>query len=180
MDPYSNDGELSIINAAFHQYQYESVLADFDPSAFSPDNHLPARILQLRARVALGQADDVLADIKGDKQPELVAVSALALAAKPGKADEAVAIVEKLLADGGDAAAENALVQVLGGTVLAGAGKAEEALALLGRHQGNREFVGRMRRRNTVEGDTLTLGVWTWCSRCRCFDRADTPPAEPK
>lgn len=140
MDPYSSEGELINIHAAFHQYQYESVLSDFDPTSFSAENHLPARILQLRARVALGQASDVLSDVKGEKQPELVAVSALALAATPGKADEAVAVVEKLLADGGDAVAENAIVQVLGGTVLAGAGKADEALALLGRHQGNREL----------------------------------------
>ncbi|CAN8106173.1 unnamed protein product [Discula destructiva] len=141
MDPYSSEGELINIHAAFHQYQYESVLSDFDPSSFSAENRLAARILQLRARIALGQADDVLADVKGEKQAELVAVSALALAAQAGKADAAVAVVEKLLADGGDAAAENAIVQVLGGTVLAGAGKAEEALALLGRHQGNLDAV---------------------------------------
>lgn len=140
MDPYSAEGELINIHAAFHQYQYESVLSDFDPSSFSSENHLPARILQLRARVALGQADDVLAEVQGEQKPELVAVSALALATT-GKADEAVAVVEKLLADGGDAVAEKAIVQVLGGTVLAGAGKAEEALALLNKHQGNREFV---------------------------------------
>lgn len=34
---------------------------------------------------------------------------------------------------------ENAVVQVLGGLVLQGAGKSEEALALLGLHQGNLE-----------------------------------------
>lgn len=139
MDPYSSEGELINIHTAFHQYQYESVVSDFDPSSFSTENHLPARILQLRARIALGQADDVFSETKGEKQPELAAVNALALAGQ-GKTEQAVEAVEKLLSDGGDAVAENAIVQVVGGTVLAGAGKSEEALALLGRHQGNREF----------------------------------------
>lgn len=140
MDPYSSEGELINIHAAFHQYQYESVLNDFDPSSFSPENNLSARVLQLRARVALGQAQDVLDEVKAEKQPELVAVSALATLGTTGGATEAAAaaaIVDKLLAEAGDAAGENGVVQVLGGTVLAAAGREEEALALLGRHQGN-------------------------------------------
>lgn len=142
MDPYSSEGELINLHAAFHQYQYESVLNDFDPSSFSPENHLPARVLQLRARIALGQAEAVLGEVKGEKQPELVAVSALAtlaLGGGAGQEEAAAAIIEKLLAEGGDAVGETAIVQVVGGTVLAAAGKEEEALALLGRHQGNRE-----------------------------------------
>lgn len=139
MDPYSSEGELINIHAAFHQYQYESVLSDFDPSTFSPENHLAARVLQLRARVALGQAAEVLAELKGAKEPELAAVSALATASAKG-AEAGAAAVEELLSSGGDAAAENAIVQVLGGSVLASAGKGEEALALLGRHQGNSEL----------------------------------------
>lgn len=139
MDPYSSEGELINIHAAFHQYQYESVLNDFEPSSFSPENHLAARVLQLRARIVLGQAQDVLDEVKADKQPELVAVSALATLGL-GKTEAAAAVVEKLLEESGDAAGENGIVQVLGGTVLAAAGKEEEALALLGRHQGNCEF----------------------------------------
>lgn len=139
MDPYSSEGELINIHAAFHQYQYQSVLDDFDPSSFSAENHLPARVLQLRARIALGQGKEVLSEVAGAKEPELVAVGALAELSL-GKEDAAAASIEKLLADGGDAVAENAIVQVLGGTVLATAGKADEALQLLGRHQGNREF----------------------------------------
>lgn len=139
MDPYSSEGELINIHAAFHQYQYQSVLDDFDPSSFSAENHLPARVLQLRARIALGQGKEVLSEVAGAKEPELVAVGALAELSL-GKEDAAAASIEKLLADGGDAVAENAIVQVLGATVLASAGKADEALQLLGRHQGNREF----------------------------------------
>jgi coatomer subunit epsilon len=138
MDPYSSEGELINIHAAFHQYQYQSVLDDFDPSSFSAENHLPARVLQLRARVALGQGKEVLNEVSGAKEPELVAVGALAELSL-GKADSAAASIEKLLADGGDAVAENAIVQVVGGTVLASVGKADEALQLLGRHQGNRK-----------------------------------------
>lgn len=157
MDPYSSEGELINIHAAFHQYQYDSVLSDFDPSSFSAENHLPARILQLRARIALGQAKDVLDEIKGEKQPELVAVSALATLSL-GDEDKAVGIVETLLSQEGDAAAENAIVQVLGGGVLAAAGKGEEALALLGRHQGNREYS----QYNTCLGrrGSLLRGYW--------------------
>ncbi|KAI3398395.1 hypothetical protein diail_9215 [Diaporthe ilicicola] len=141
MDPYSSEGELINIHAAFHQYQYQSVLDDFDPSSFSAENHLPARVLQLRARIALGQGKGVLdGEVAGAKEPELVAVGALAELSL-GKEDAAVVAVEKLLADGGDAVAENAIVQVLGGTVLASAGKADEALQLLGRHQGNLDAV---------------------------------------
>lgn len=138
MDPYSSEGELINIHAAFHQYQYESVLNDFDPSSFSPENHTAARILQLRARIALGQAKEVAEEVKGADKPELVAVSALATLSL-GDEEAAVKTVEDLLASGGDAVGENAIVQVLGGTVLAAAGKGDEALALLARHQGNRE-----------------------------------------
>lgn len=142
MDPYSSEGELVNIHAAFHQYQYQSVLDDFDPESFSPENRLPARVLQLRSRVALGQARAVLDEVAGEaqKQPELAAVAALADLGL-GNAGPAVEAVERLLADAGDAAGENAIVQVLGGTVLAAGGKADEALALLGRHQGNLDAV---------------------------------------
>lgn len=146
MDPYSSEGELINIHAAFHQYQYESVLNDFDPSSFSAENHLPARVLQLRARIALGQAKDVLDEIKGEskQQPELAVVSALATLSlggggQEGEKEKAVDAVTKLLEEGGDTVAENPIVQVVGGSVLAAAGKEEEALALLGRHQGNRK-----------------------------------------
>ncbi|KAK7746422.1 hypothetical protein SLS53_002381 [Cytospora paraplurivora] len=140
MDPYSSEGELINIHAAFHQYQYQSVLDDFDPSSFSQENRLAARVLQLRARVALGDAQAVLDEVEGERQPELAAVAALARLGL-GQADAAVEAVEGLLSEGGDAVGENAIVQVLGGTVLAAGGKADEALALLGRHQGNLDAV---------------------------------------
>ncbi|KAG9502973.1 hypothetical protein J7337_005808 [Fusarium musae] len=135
MDPYSTEGELINIHNHFHQGQYQEVI-DFDTSSFSPDNALPARILVLRARLALGQAEDVLDDVKGDSQPELQALGALA-EFNLGKADSAVETIEKLASS----AADNTTVQVIGGTVLQAAGKSEEALSLLNQHQGSLDAV---------------------------------------
>ncbi|KAK2052210.1 coatomer epsilon subunit [Colletotrichum caudatum] len=135
MDPYSAEGELINIHNHFHQGQYQEVI-DYDTSALSPENELPARILVLRARIALGQAEDVLADVQGEKEPELVAVGALAESAL-GKTDSAVKTIEKLAASEGG----NTTVQIVGGTVLQAAGKSEEAFALLSQHQGSLDAV---------------------------------------
>lgn len=132
MDPYSAEGELINIHNHFHQGQYQEVI-DFDTSAFSAENALPTRILILRARIALGQAEDVLADVQGESGPELAAVGALAELAL-GKTDAAVETIEELASS----AADNQSVQVIGGTVLQAAGKSEEALALLSQHTGSR------------------------------------------
>lgn len=136
MDPYSAEGELINIHNAFHQGQYEEVV-DYDTSSLSPENQLPARILQLRARVALGQADDVIKEISGETDTEYTAVGALAEFAR-GNKEEAVKTVQELAES--EEARDNGVVQVLGGTVLAAAGNGEEALQLLARHQGNRTF----------------------------------------
>jgi coatomer protein complex subunit epsilon len=127
--------ELLNIHNAFHQAQYQNVI-DFDVSALSSENALPARVLKLRARVALGQTEDMLSDIadEADDVPDLAAVKALALQAA-GNEDDALALAEDLAAS----YPENATVQVLGGTVLQAQGKSEEALSLLEKHQGNLE-----------------------------------------
>lgn len=133
MDPYSAEGELINIHNHFHQGQYEEVV-DFDTSSFSAENELPTKVLQLRARIALGQAKDVISEVKGEQEPDLQAIGALAELVS-GKADAAVSTVEKLAA----ASPENVGVQIVGGTVLHAAGKPEEALALLSQHQGSCE-----------------------------------------
>ena len=70
--------ELFNIQTAFYQGQYQTVI-DFDTSSFSAENVLPARILQLRAQIASGQAEEVLADVEGeDEVPDLAAVKAFA------------------------------------------------------------------------------------------------------
>lgn len=134
MDPYSAEGELINIHNHFHQGQYQEVV-DFDTSSFSPENALAAKVLVLRARIALGQAEDVLGEVKEETEPELEAVAALA-ESQLGKTDSAVATIEKLAASSPD----NVTVQIVGGTVLQAAGKSEEALALLSQHQGSCEL----------------------------------------
>jgi coatomer protein complex subunit epsilon len=131
MDPYSAEGELINIHNHFHQAQYQEVVA-FDTSSFSPENALVARVLVLRSRIALGQAKDVLAEVKGESEPALEAVGALAEYTL-GRTDSAVKTAEKLAAS----SADDVTVQVVGGTVLQAAGKSEEALALLTQHQGS-------------------------------------------
>ncbi|KAI2624856.1 coatomer epsilon subunit-domain-containing protein [Hypoxylon sp. NC1633] len=135
MDPYSAEGELINIHTHFHQGQYQEVI-DFDTSSFSAENALPARVLALRAQIALGQAEDVIADVQNESDPELIAVGALAESTL-GKTDAAVKTIEKLASSAGD----NQTVQVLGGTVLQAAGKSEEALSLLSQHSGSLDAV---------------------------------------
>lgn len=125
--------ELVNIHNAFHQGQYQHVI-DFDTSSFSPENALPARVLQLRAKIALGQTADVLADVADDDTPDLAAVKALALHTKGDR--EAALTAAQTLAE---KASDNATVQVLCGAVLHAQGKTDEALALLAKHQGNLE-----------------------------------------
>lgn len=136
MDPFSAEGELLNIHNAFHQGQYQSVF-DFDTSSLSSENKIPARVLQLRGQIAAGQAKEVLASIgKEGNAPDFAAVKALAHYAS-GSTSNAVSEIEKLV----EADSENATVQVLGGTVLQAAGKTEEALSLLSKHQGSLEAI---------------------------------------
>ncbi|KAK7509732.1 coatomer epsilon subunit-domain-containing protein [Phyllosticta citriasiana] len=139
MDPYSAEGELVNMHSAFHQGQFGAVI-DFDTSSLSPSNALPARILKLRARLALGQYSTVIQEADAEPRvPDLQAAKALALylqdAGKNGQA--AVAAAQKLAGEAGD----NLSVQLLAGSVLANSGLAEEALALLARHQGSLDAV---------------------------------------
>ncbi|KAE8440681.1 hypothetical protein EG329_006818 [Mollisiaceae sp. DMI_Dod_QoI] len=135
MDPFSAEGELLNLHNFFHQGQYQEAV-DFDTAGLSPENKLPARVLSLRAQIALGQAEDVIADVQGEQDVELVAIGALAELAA-GNESKALKIAEQLASE----SADNATVQVLAGTVLQAAGKSEEALALLSQHQGNLEAV---------------------------------------
>lgn len=169
MDPFGAEGELINIHNHFHQGQYQEVV-DFDTSALSPENALPARVLALRARIALGQADDVIADVQGESKPELAAVGALAQHSL-GKTDAAVKTIEELASSSSD----NATVQTIGGIVLQAAGKSEEALALLSQHSGNRGstlysirgFSARTRKANRI------------ISRGGCSHHTDPSAAEP-
>lgn len=110
-------------------------MLDFETAALSSENQLSARVLKLRAKIALSQTEEVLADVEGEEDtPELAAVKALALQAS-GDTESALKLAEQLA----EKESENGTVQVLGGTVLQAQGKSEEALALLAKHQGNLE-----------------------------------------
>ncbi|CAK7218884.1 hypothetical protein SEUCBS140593_003705 [Sporothrix eucalyptigena] len=135
MDPYSAEGELINIHSHFHQGQYQDVV-DYDTSSLSPENALAVRVLQLRARLELGETKAVLADVQGESDPALQAVGALA-EQRAGRTDAAVAAITKLA----ESASDNATVQIVGGTVLQAAGKSDEALALLSKHDSNLDAV---------------------------------------
>jgi len=119
----------------FHHGAYSNVLS-FSTTSLSPEAKQPARILQLRSKIALGQAKAVLSETKGKSTPEISAVRALA-EYTGGNKTNGLAQAEKLA----ESESENATVQVLAGTVLAAEGKVEEALLLLGKHQGSLEAV---------------------------------------
>lgn len=131
MDPFSAEGELLNLFNYLHQGQFAEAI-DFDTSALSPENALPARVLSLRAQLALHQYAEVLKSVTGAAEPELRAVGALATFLS-GKSEKGVAMAEALA----QSESENATVQVLAGTVLQAGGKSEEALTLLGLHQGS-------------------------------------------
>lgn len=135
MDPFSGEGELLNIHNAFFQGQYDKVV-EFDTKPLSASNQLPARIFQLRARIAQGEFEEVLAELEGEEEPELAAIRALAKF-NTEELETAIEEVEELAKSSGD----NATVQVVGGIVLQRAGKTDEALALLSQHQGNLEAV---------------------------------------
>ncbi|KAI9665057.1 MAG: hypothetical protein M1821_006505 [Bathelium mastoideum] len=138
MDPFSADGELVNIHSAFHQGQFTKVLSDYSPSTFSSPNQLPARILQLRARLALGEYDGVIKEVEGDSTPDLEAIKILAEYLKdPQNAEQAVQEGEQLAAKAGD----NLTVQICCSTVFAAQGNYEQALALLAKHQGTLDAV---------------------------------------
>ena len=125
--------ELLNITTAFLRGSYTQVL-DFPLSDFSSSNTLAARTLQLRAKIALGQSASVLSELKSESSPELSAVKAFALYSQ-GKADQAVKEAEKLI----EAQPQNGTVQLLCATVLQGEGRTEEALNVLGKHEGSLE-----------------------------------------
>lgn len=89
------------------------------------------RVLQLRSKIALGQAKDVSTELASEKTPDLIAVKLLA-DQEQGK--DVLSQAKKLAEQYGQ---ENLNVQLLVGIVLEKAGETEEALALLSKHQGS-------------------------------------------
>ena len=139
MDPFGPEGELLNIHTAFVQGQYSAIINDYNTSDFSESNHLPVQILQHRAQCALGQYDEVIGSISDSdarSTPDLAAVRTYAsYLRKP--TDGAVQEAERLAENQGD----NLSVQLLCGTILARADKAEQALQLLAKHTGSLDAV---------------------------------------
>ena len=129
--------ELAPIHNAFHQGQYAHVisLATSLSSSLSPSNTIPVSILKFRAQVALGEHDAVLSsqEVRSSSSVDYETVKVLAQYAKTGgdvkAGDAAMSLVQR--------EGDNASVQVCCGTVLAGVGRYQEAVELLGRHQGS-------------------------------------------
>ncbi|KAL8841522.1 MAG: hypothetical protein Q9170_000905 [Blastenia crenularia] len=135
MDPFSAEGELLTVHNAFHQGQYQTVL-DFNTSSLSQSNVIPARILKLRAQIAVGDAQGALSTIKKDSGPDFAAVKAF-IQYSLGDTSSATKQIEQLV----ESSSENATVQILGGIVLQAENRTEEALSLLSKHQGNLEAI---------------------------------------
>lgn len=132
MDPFSSEVELVDLRDHFAAGRFREVV-DYDTTSLSEENKLPAHVLTLRAKVALGEAKEVLEEIKDTESgPEYSAVKAYAEYAT-GKTADALKVAEEL----STSAPDNATVQLLAGSVLQNEGKTEEALALLSQHQGN-------------------------------------------
>ncbi|KAK0258726.1 hypothetical protein LTR91_011663 [Friedmanniomyces endolithicus] len=131
MDPFSPE--------AMVQAQYTSVLNDYSTSDYSTSNRLPVQILQYRAQCALRQYDEVIGSISDSdarSTPDLAAVRTYASYLQKPSAS-AVQEAERLAEKEGD----NLSVQLLCGTILARAEKAEQALQLLAKHTGSLDAV---------------------------------------
>ncbi|KAL8708640.1 MAG: hypothetical protein Q9220_006465 [cf. Caloplaca sp. 1 TL-2023] len=127
--------ELLTLHNAFHQGQYQTVL-DFDTSSLSQSNIITARVLKLRAQIISGDSQGAISSIRSETGPDFTAVKAFAQYYN-GDVSGAAKQIDSLV----ESSSENATVQVLGGIVLQGVGRTEEALSLLSKHQGNLEAI---------------------------------------
>ncbi|CCU76473.1 unnamed protein product [Blumeria hordei] len=132
MDPFSADNELANLQNTFHQGQFKEVL-DYQISDLSPEHKSQAKVLALRAQIALGNVDEVWEKVKDETEPDLVALRAFIQVMKGDEA-EAVTTIQDLGRVEGPAL-------VLAALVMHRAGKSDAALDILGAHQGDLEAV---------------------------------------
>jgi coatomer protein complex subunit epsilon len=133
MPPLTSHLELLNLHNAFHQGQYSAVLKQ-NTSTLSSENTIAAKVFVYRARIASGQAEDVIKETGSAAEPDLQAVKAFA-EYTAGNTSSAVTAIDGLVGS----ASDNGTVQVLGATVLHMDGRSDEALSLLSKHQGNLE-----------------------------------------
>ncbi|KAK9468446.1 coatomer epsilon subunit-domain-containing protein, partial [Lipomyces arxii] len=132
MDPFSDAGELFGIHSLFYQGAYKEVI-DQSLAGYSDTAMTQARVYHYRAQIALGGAEQVVAELEDtENDASLAAVKALALY-KAGETESALELVEELA----ETASDEQNVQVLGAIVLYLDGKVEDALLLLSKHEGN-------------------------------------------
>ncbi|KAJ9608978.1 hypothetical protein H2200_006749 [Cladophialophora chaetospira] len=135
MDPFSGEGELLNITTAFYSHAYASVLS-FDTTALSADNKRAAQILKYRAQIALGQSSTVISSLKQSQDAASRSIVALAQNAA-GNTESALETATELA----ESDAEDAVVQICAGTVLAANASYPTAIELLSKHQGSLEAV---------------------------------------
>lgn len=175
---FSPPTELINIHSAFHAGAFQQVL-DFDTSSFSSSNALPVRVLQLRSKIALGQAKDVASELASEKTPALIAVKLLA-DLELGK--DVLSQTKKLAEQHGQ---ETLTVQLLGGIILERAGEKEEALALLSKHQGSLDACVQLYRLRNLSWSGGAYGAkaniyiaWLSLSKSTCSKIAPTSPSK--
>jgi len=139
--------ELLNISTAFYTHAYQSVL-DFDTSALSTENQAAAQTLKYRAQIALGQSSTVLSSLKSAKDAgsrSLVALAQHSLGNASGL-ESALSLA--------DSDAEDPVVQICAGTVLASAGEYAKAIELLNKHQGILEAVALLTQIHLTQNRT--------------------------
>lgn len=125
------DEKLLNLYNIFYQGQFEKAI-EYDTNELTEDSKLVARVLQLRAQIALGNLDEVIDEVHQKIEPEFIALRALAKILKRNEA-EALSTVESL-------GAVKGIALILVATTLQIAGKSEEALSMLADHQGDCKF----------------------------------------
>jgi len=139
--------ELLNISTAFYTHAYQTVL-DFDTSSLSAENKKTAQLLKYRAQIALGQSSSVISSLKSSKDAASRSIVALA---QQSAGDASAVDTASSLAESDP---EDAVVQVVAGTVLAAAGEYPKAIELLNKHQGNLEAVALLTQIHLMQNRT--------------------------
>lgn len=129
--------ELYLIQLAYYSGDYERVI-EIGSADFSAVNVPSAQVLVARAKIALGQAEDVVTEYANvtDEQADLGAVRALALYTL-GNKEASVESIDSIIAESKD----NHNVQYLGGIILVLENRLDEAIELLSLHEGSLEAI---------------------------------------
>jgi coatomer protein complex subunit epsilon len=123
---------LFTIQQAFYNGDYNQVV-NLDISGLKESNKLKASVLVARAKIYLGKAKQVSAELSGNKELEIVREYA---DYKQGRKN-ALANIEKII----EKQSTNEIVQFIGGLALVAEGRHAEALTLLRNNEGSLECI---------------------------------------